>query len=128
VSTPSPAARLHLWVLAPIIGLVPVAVARARSQSEEDREEAGRALRWQLIGASILALHIVLQLGVFGVYHLARSAGPVPPPLESLIGPLLFAISMLNVVSGVAEYGFVAFWAVRAANGADLPFFRGSRR
>ncbi len=128
MSTASPVARLHLWVLAPIFGLIPVALASRRPHaSEEDRAEAKRALRWQLVGASILVMHIGLQLGVFGVYWFATAAGTLPPPLEILIGPLLFGISLLNVVSGVAEYAFVAFWGLRAAQGAPLPFFRGSQ-
>lgn len=127
--SPSPAARLHLWVLAPIVGLIPVLVARARRDwSDEDHAEVGRALRWQLIGASILFMHVLLQLGVFGVYWFAGAAGTLPPPMETLLRPVLFALSLLNVVSGVAEYCFVAFWGLRAAQGAALPFFRGSRR
>jgi hypothetical protein len=89
---------------------------------------ARAALRWQLVGASILVLHIVLQLGVFGVYWFAEEMGTVPPALQSVFVPIMWAISLLNVGSGVAEYCFVAFWGLRASRGAPLPFLDGARR
>jgi len=129
VAPPSPAARLHLWVLAPFVGLIPTALAAFQTgQRDEYRGIAKAALRWQLLGASILALHIALQLGVFGVFWFAEEMGTVPPALQGVFVPLLWGISLVNVGSGVAEYGFVAFWGLRASRGAPLPFLDGSRR
>lgn len=128
-AAPSPAARLHLWVLLPFLGLIPTALAAFQGgQRDEFRAVARSALRWQLVGVSVLVLHIVLQLGVFAVYWFAEGMGTVPPSLQSVFVPLLWVISLLNVGSGTAEYGFVAFWGLRASRGAPLPFLDGSRR
>ncbi len=129
MASPSPAARLHLWVLVPLLGLIPTAWAAFQTgQPDEFRAAAKAALRWQLVGASILAMHIALQLGVFGVFWFTESMDTAPPALQSVFVPLLWGISLLNVGSGVAEYGFVAFWGLRASRGAPLPFLNASRR
>ena len=126
-SPPGAAARLHLWVLLPVLGIVPTALSLRHDWRPDDRKDVVRALRWQLLGTAILMLHAVLQLGVVFVDWFAHSAGSVPPGLEPLFGPLLMVISLVNVGSGIAEYCFVAFWGLRAARGAPLPFLDGSR-
>ena len=114
-------------MLLPILGLVPTLGGMLRA-SGAGREEAKRALRWQLLGTSILVLHLVLQVGVVAIDWLATELGTVPPQLQTIIRPLLLLISAANVGSGIVEYCFVAFWGMRAARGAPLPFLDGERR
>lgn len=114
-------------MLLPILGLVPTLGGMLRA-SGAGREEAKRALRWQLLGTSILVLHLVLQVGVVAIDWLATELGTVPPQLQTIIRPLLLLISAANVGSGIVEYCFVAFWGLRAARGAPLPFLDGERR
>ena len=127
MSAPAARHRVHLWVFLPILGLVPTSVALVRATADADRAVIRAALRWQAIGASILLMHLVLQLGVVGVDWFAHSMGTIPPVLEPLFLPILWLISLANVGSGIVEYCFVAFWGLRAAGGAPLPFSNDSR-
>jgi hypothetical protein len=92
---------------------------------EADRSVLLQAAKWQGFGASVVLMHALLQLMVEAVRWMHALGPGLGQPLDRLIPPVLAAATWLNVGSGLAEYAFVVFWGLRAARGADLPFFRG---
>jgi len=126
--TPSPEAlRAHRRVLLPLVGALFTAAQLRRTTGEIDRQTVAQAARWQGLGAAVVLMHAVLQIGVEGVRWL-HGIGPGLGTLDPLVDPVLLACTVLNVGSGVAEYGFIAVFGLRAAAGAELPFLTSRKR
>ncbi|MCO4773796.1 MAG: hypothetical protein KDA24_27440 [Deltaproteobacteria bacterium] len=124
--SPSPEAlEAHKRVLLPLFGALFTVRQAAAASSEVDRAVLWQAARWQGLGAFIVLMHAVLQVAVEFVRFM-HAIGPGLGAFDVFVDPVLLACTALNVLSGVAEYGFVVFWGLRAAKGAELPFVAGA--
>jgi len=107
----------------PLFGAIATARQLAVTTDPVDHAVLTQASKWQGFGAYVVLMHAAIQAGVEATRFMYGLSGGLGQPLDSLFGPVLTVCSVLNIGSGVAEYGFVVFWGLRAATGRPLPFF-----
>ena len=113
---------LHRLVLVPILGVVAVAVALARADDTEEREELRSALVRQAVASGILVVHLVLQVGIEAVRWLFARTEDLGFAMEgSWVPSLLLLVTVLNVGAGLVEWGAAVFVGLRAAGGTPYP-------
>lgn len=117
---------LHRLVLLPFVGVLGVAVALFRSEDPEERAELKSALLVQGAASGILLFHLLLQVGIEGVgWFFARTEDLGFAMEGSWVPNLLIFVSVLNIGSGLVEWGGAAFFGLQAAAGKPYP---GKRR
>lgn len=116
------ALRAHRRVLFPLIGTLLTAMQLRSATSDADQIVLRAAARWQGIGSGIVLMHAVLQIGVELVRWMFAVGPGLGQPLDALVPWVLLACTVLNLLSGAVEYGFVIFWGLRAAAGREVPF------
>jgi len=119
-------ARYHRLVLFPGLGMLGVLRARGRATSDADRSELTAALRCQMAGLAIWALHGVLQLGVWFVGFLMNTA-ILDPGLLHAYRLVLVACTVLNVGAWIAEWLVVVAAGLAASRGRPYPLSRRQR-
>ena len=119
--------RLHLLVLLPFVGLFLVWRARGRATDEADRSELTSAVRCQMGGASVWALHLVLQAAIGGVWWLVTET-PGGKDLVEVTKVVVVAATVLNLFMWLLEWGVVVAAGVRASRGRRYPLSRRDRR
>ncbi|GEM_PF-2981189 len=105
-----------------------VAFMRRRDDDPAGRDDLWSAVVWQALGAAVVAMHVLLQLAIVFVDHLFRVGPGLGEPLQSLFPLAILGITWLNVGGGVAEWLFLAVWAVLASRGRPYPFGPGRSR
>jgi hypothetical protein len=114
-------------MLAPVGGAAVLAVRWLRSRGDE-RRELGEALKWQLLLASVFAVHLGLQIAIWGVGELHEASSTSASPGEArLVHAILAILTVLNLGAMAGEWGVLAVFGLRAASGKPYPLRLGLR-
>jgi hypothetical protein len=120
--------RYHRLVLFPVIGAVMVRRARAATSSQADRNELTAALRCQMAGVAVWALHLGMQLVIGFIAWMMYVSLPLSPDLMKFARTTLLVSTVANLVMWVAEWGLVVAAGLAASRGVPYPLTRRETR
>jgi hypothetical protein len=113
----------HLMMFVPGIGAAVVALM-ASGRDSHDKAELLQAAKWQGGAFLILLVHLGLQLAIWLVQWMFASMPPEyldTSPLSRHVPTLLWLCTHGNLTACAAEWGMLAWFAIKASRGQAYP-------
>ena len=99
-----------------------MAVALIRTDDPVERGELKAALVLQAAASGVFVVHLVLQVGIEAVRWLFARTADLGFGMEgSWVPNLLLLVTVLNIGSGLVEWGAAVFIGLQAAGGKPYP-------